>query len=67
MNLIAACGLAFGAVIVLLGALAALMRVITAVLPVARPGLDPVVAAAITSVITAFMQGARATRIEEEL
>jgi len=67
VNLIAACGIAFLAVFLLLGVLATLMRGITALFPAARSGLDAAVAAAITSVVSAFVQGARVTRIEEEL
>ncbi len=66
MNLVAACGIAFGAVFVLLTTLAILMQAITAVFrPPSPPTTDVVVTTAITSTVASLMQGARVTRIEE--
>ncbi len=66
MNLVQACGIAFGAVFLLLAVLAALMQGITALFPVRRSTVDLAVSAAITSTVATLMNGARVTRIEED-
>ena len=66
MNLVSACGLAFGAVFVLLAVLAAVMQAITAAFPERRSIVDPAVVAAISSTVASVVPGARVTRIEEE-
>ena len=73
MNLVLACGIAFGAVFVLLLVLAGLMQALTRLLPPpagadpsAAAATDPAIVAAITSPVATVMQGARVTHIEEE-
>ena len=65
-NLFAVCGLAFGAVFVLLAFLALAMHLITLFFPERRSPTDPTVVAAISSTVATLYPGARVTRIEEE-
>lgn len=65
-SLFSACLIALFAVFCLLGLLALSMWLITAVFPVRDRRIDPVIVAAISSVVAAAYQGATVTRIEEE-
>jgi hypothetical protein len=66
MNLFAICGIAFGAVFVLLSFLALTMQLITVLFPERKAAVDPTVVAAISSTVATLYPGARVTRIEEE-
>ena len=66
MNLFAICGIAFGAVFVLLSFLALTMQLITVMFPERKAAVDPTVVAAISSTVATLYPGARVTRIEEE-
>ena len=66
INLIAVCGIAFGAVFVLLAFLALVMQLITIVFPERKAAIEPTVVAAISSTVASLYPGARVTRIEEE-
>jgi len=71
LNLILACAIAFGSVFLLLTLLAALMRGITALFPVAdadteNAATDAAISAAIATTVATLATGARVTRIEEE-
>lgn len=65
-NLWAICGIAFGAVFVLLVFLAIVMNLITALFPSRTSRLDETVIAAISSTVASLYPGARVTKIEEE-
>jgi Na+-transporting methylmalonyl-CoA/oxaloacetate decarboxylase gamma subunit len=65
VNLLAACGIAFGAVFLLLSLLAAIMQAITRFFPVRPANVDPACAAAISSTVAIHLGGAKVTRIEE--
>ena len=66
VNLLAVCGIAFGAVFVLLLFLAIVMQLITVLFPVREGKLDGTVVAAISSTVASLYPGARVTKIEEE-
>ena len=66
MTLLSACLIAIVAVFFLLGLLAVLMKLITAVFPVLEEKTDPALIAAITTTVATLFPGARVTRIEEE-
>ena len=66
MELLNACLLAFVAVFVLLGFLAAVMHLITFLLPARREGPDPFVVAAISGAVASLIPGAKVSHIEEE-
>lgn len=65
-NLVAVCGIAFGAVFALLTFLAVVMQVITTVFPERKPSVDSTVVAAISGTVASLIPGARVTRIEEK-
>jgi len=65
-NLWAICGIAFGAVFVLLVFLAIVMNLITVLFPSRTSRLDETVIAAISSTVASLYPGARVTQIEEE-
>ena len=65
-NLVAVCGIAFGAVFTLLAFLAVVMQVITTVFPERKPSVDSTMVAAISGTVASFIPGARVTRIEEK-
>ena len=65
-NLFAVCGIAFGAVFVLLTFLALVMQLLTVLFPERKSALDPTVVAAISSTVASLYPGARVSRIEEE-
>jgi len=54
------------AVFGLLGLLAAIMRMITAVFPVRDADIDSTVVAVVSTAVASIWPGARVTRIEEE-
>jgi len=64
-DLFVACCLAFVVVFLLLAVLAAVMRLITTLLPERRTPLDPAVVAAISTAVASVLPGARVTKIEE--
>ncbi len=66
VNLVAVCGIAFGAVFTLLTFLAIVMQVITTVFPERAPTVDSTVVAAISGTVASLIPGARVTRIEEK-
>jgi hypothetical protein len=66
LNLFAVCGIAFGAVFLLLAFLAFAMHLITLFFPERRAATDPAMVAAISSTVAALYPGACVTRIEEE-
>lgn len=66
ISLFSVCLIALIAVFCLLGLLAGSMWLITAVFPVRDRRIDPVIVAAISSVVAAAYPGATVTRIEEE-
>ena len=65
-NLVAVCGIAFGAVFTLLTFLAVVMQVITTVFPERKPTVDSIMVAAISGTVASLIPGTRVTRIEEE-
>ena len=65
-SLIAVCAIAFAVVFSVLGALAAAIGLMTALFPVRAPRIDGATVAAIASVVSSLVPGARVTRIEEE-
>ena len=65
-SLFSACLIALISVFVLLGTLALMMELITAVFPDRKASMDPVLVAAISTAVTSVYPGARVTRIEEE-
>lgn len=65
-NLVSACLIALGAVFCLLGVLASIMWLITALFPVRETKIDTAVVAAISSAVAAVWPGAQVTRVEEE-
>ena len=65
-NLISVCLVAFISVFGLLCFLAGVMQLITRLFPVRVSQVDSAVAAAIATVVTGVIPGARVTRIEEE-
>lgn len=66
MNLIAACGIAFLAVFLLLMLLAGLMKLITAVFPVRDASVDPTVVAAVYSAVAVLYPGSKVTTMKEK-
>jgi len=66
MSLVHLSAIAFISVFALLAFLALAMRVITALFPERRQGVDAVLAAAVASVVASAYPGSRVTRIEEE-
>ena len=64
--LFSACLIAMAAVFTLLGLLAAVMRMITAVFPVRDAEIDSTVVAVVSTAVASIWPGARVTRIEEE-
>ena len=65
-NLFSACLIALISVFSLLGLLAVIMEMITALFPNRERALDPVLVAAISTTVASVYPGARVTRIEEE-
>lgn len=65
-SLFSACLIAMLAVFCLLGLLALIMWLITAVFPVRGGKIDSAIVAAITTAVTSVYPGAKVTRIEEE-
>ena len=65
-SLVSACLIAMVAVFSLLGLLAAIMWLITAVFPVREGKIDSAIVAAITTAVASVWPGAKVTRIEEE-
>lgn len=65
-NLVSACLIALGAVFCLLGVLASIMWLITALFPVRETKIDTAVVAAISSAVATVWPGAQVTRVEEE-
>ncbi len=65
-NLLAVCGIAFGAVFVLLAFLAVVMQLITILFPARKDALMETIAAAISVTAASLYPGARVTKIEEE-
>ena len=65
-NLLTVCGIAFGAVFVLLAFLAVVMQLITVVFPARKATLMEPIAAAISVTAASLYPGARVTKIEEE-
>lgn len=65
-GLLSACLIAMAAVFGLLGLLAAIMRMITAVFPVRDADIDSTVVAVVSTAVASIWPGARVTRIEEE-
>jgi hypothetical protein len=65
-DLLIICASAFAAVFVLLGFLALIMRVITAVFPAKDIGSDAVVMAALAGVMQTVYPGTKITRVEEQ-
>ncbi len=66
VNLLAACGIAFLAVMVLLSTMAGVMSLLTVLLaPRRAAGADPAIAALISTAVATHLPGARVTRIEE--
>ena len=65
-NLFLVCGVAFGAVIVLLSLLAGCFVLITALFPAARGKNDATLIAAISQAVSTAFPGARVVHIEEE-
>ena len=65
-SLSSACLIALFSVFVLLGSLALIMELITAVFPDRESSIDPVLVAAISTAVASVYPGARVTRIEEE-
>ena len=65
-SLFSACLIAMVAVFVLLGLLAVIMWLITAVFPVREARIDSAIVAAITTAVASVWPGAKVTRIEEE-
>ena len=66
VNLLAACGIAFLAVMILLSLMAGVMSLLTALLvPRKAASGDPTLAALISTVVATHVPGARVTRIEE--
>ncbi len=66
MNLFSACGIAFGAVFLLLTILAGMMRLITFIFPERQSTVDQHVVAAIASAVASVYPGSRVTKIEEK-
>ena len=67
VSLLAACGVAFGSVFILLATLAAMMRLIIAIFPVQTPSIEAPMVAAISGVVAARIPGATVIRIEEDV
>jgi hypothetical protein len=65
-SLLAACGIAFTAVFLVLGVLALIIQLITVAFPACPERTDPALVAAIASSVAALAPGARVTSIEEE-
>ncbi len=65
-GLFSACLIALISVFILLGSLALIMKLITAVFPDRAASMDPVLVAAISTTVASIYPGARVTRIEEE-
>jgi hypothetical protein len=65
-SLLAACGIAFTAVFLVLGVLALIIQLITVAFPAREERTDPALVAAIASSVAALAPGARVTSIEEE-
>ncbi len=65
-GLFSACLIALISVFILLGSLALIMKLITAVFPDPAASMDPVLVAAISTTVASIYPGARVTRIEEE-
>lgn len=65
-NLFAVCGIAFGAVFVLLAFLALAQQLITVIFPERKSAIDSTVVAAISSTVASLYPGHRVTKIEEE-
>ena len=65
-GLFSACLIALISVFILLGSLALIMKLITAVFPGRAASMDPVLVAAISTTVASIYPGARVTRIEEE-
>jgi hypothetical protein len=66
VNLLSICGIAFGAVFVLLVFLAVVMNLITVIFPARKGKLDETVIAAISGTVGSLYPGSRVTKIEEE-
>ena len=64
-NLLGICAVAFVAVFLLLSILALIMKAIIVVFPQKAAGVDAVVVAAVSSVVSIVYPGTRITRIEE--
>lgn len=64
-NLIEICSIAFAAVMVLLTFLAGVIRCLTSIFAETQQGLDPTIAATVSSVVAAAIPGAKVIRIEE--
>ena len=65
-DLVSACLTALGAVFCLLGVLASIMWLITALFPVRESKIDTAIVAAISTAVTTVWPGAQVTRVEEE-
>jgi len=65
-DLVSACLIALGAVFCLLGVLASIMWLITALFPVRKTKIDTAIVAAISTAVTTVWPGAQVTRVEEE-
>lgn len=65
-SLFSACLIAMVAVFCLLGLLASVMALITALFPVRDGKIDAAIVAAITTTVASIYPGARVTSIEEE-
>lgn len=65
-NLLTTCGIAFAAVLAILGALAAVIRLLTLVFPDRSPESDSAMMEAIAQAVGQAFPGARVTAVETE-